>query len=157
MLSAPINQRIGSYTVCAEQPARWSVGGNRKLWVLAATVALGLGTGCFSPPEGAEERLAQLKLEGAELEKAVDHIEERLLGNQANLQLWDEMARRHRTISAVACKNHSAHFDAMVAHMELQQTKARGLKRRRVARASDQQFDTVLSRASSGSPSKSNN
>jgi len=105
---------------------------------LAATGVVLLGaTGCFSPPAEALARLEQVKAEGEALENAVDSLEERFLGNQANLAMWDEMARRHRMVSEVACKNHTEHFDQMVKKIVSMEEKARTLRRRRVARTSD--------------------
>ncbi|MDQ3264849.1 MAG: hypothetical protein M3Y59_14470 [Myxococcota bacterium] len=92
------------------------------------------GTGCFSPPPEALARLEEVKAEGETLTAAVDGLEERFLGNQANLALWNEMARRHRTVSQVACKNHTEHFDQMVQKIASMEEKARTLRRRRVAR-----------------------
>ena len=83
----------------------------------------------------AEQRLAVLETEAAQLDAALDTVEERLLGNQAQLQLWAELGRRHKQVSAVHTQQSGAHFEAMVAYMDRVQEKARGLKRRRVASA----------------------
>ncbi len=91
------------------------------------------GTGCFSPPPEALARLEEVKAEGETLTAAVDGLEERFLGNQANLALWNEMARRHQSVSQVACKNHTEHFDQMVKKIASMEEKARTLRRRRVA------------------------
>lgn len=100
-------------------------------------IAFGLlgATGCFSPSEESLARLEAVKAEGEELTLAVEGLEERFLGNQASLILWDELARRHQTVSAVACKNHTEHFDEMVKKIAAQEEKARTLRRRRVAQA----------------------
>jgi hypothetical protein len=58
-------------------------------------------------------------------------VEERLLGNQARMHLWQELGERHQQISAVHCKHADANLAAILDHEEKQQEKARKLKRRR--------------------------
>jgi hypothetical protein len=101
------------------------------LAALGGYALLGLG----GADAEAEARLAALEAEAEQLDVALDSVEERLLGNQAQLQLWAELGRRHKQVSAVHTQRSGAHFEAMVAYMERTQEKARTLKRRRVASA----------------------
>ena len=117
--------------------------GKRGTWMgrALALALLGLGaTGCSGGSDaGSEARLAALTAEGEQMDAALDAVEDRLLGNQAQLQLWAELGRRHKQVSAIHTQQSGAHLEAMVAYMDRMQEKARGLKRRRVASA-----DTVL-------------
>jgi hypothetical protein len=110
-----------------------------KALVLAFVALAGLGGyGLLALGDGdaaADARLAALEAEAEQMDVALDAVEERLLGNQAQLQLWAELGRRHKQVSAVHTQRSGAHFEAMVAYMERTQEKARGLKRRRVASA----------------------
>jgi len=111
-------------------------GGSWRARTLAlALLTLGTG-GCAggTPPEDAA-RLAALEAEGEQLDEALDTVEERLLGNQAQLQLWAELGRRHKQVSLVHTQHANAHLEQMVAFMERTQEKARKLKRQRVASA----------------------
>ena len=102
---------------------------------VAALMLIG-AVGCFSPPDEAVARLAEVEQENAALDDSLAALEERFLGNQYMVQMWQEMARRHQQISEVACEVHSAHFAAMSEHMEKQTEKARALKRQKsVAKA----------------------
>ncbi len=100
----------------------------------AKAAGLALLAGCANPLPAAEARLAEVKLHGREMDMALDQLEERLLGSQANVELWQEMAQRHQNVSALACENADAHFQGMVKNLERQDEKAH-LKRRRVASA----------------------
>lgn len=110
----------------------WSVGGYGKS-LLGACGCLLLAAGCVSEPRDAAERLAKLKQDGEALNRAADTIEERLMGNQANLHVWQELAERHKHVSAIATMNSNEHLLAMVKMLDKQQEKARKLKRSRVA------------------------
>src|SRR5687768_11693544 len=105
--------------------------GRRRAWGPARRLAvvlsaLGLGfSGCFSPPREAVERLEAVKREGEATDARLDVLEERLLGGQAKVQLWRELAARHQQVSAVACSNQSSHLDAMLANLDRQAEKAR--------------------------------
>jgi hypothetical protein len=105
--------------------------GNRGLALSVGVVALALASGCAEPPPDAEARLAALEAEGKQMAEALDTVEERLLGNQARLHLWQELGERHKTVSAVHCKHADANLAAMLEHHEKQEQKARKLKRRR--------------------------
>jgi hypothetical protein len=98
-----------------------------------AAVALSLSTGCMSPSQEAEERLAALEAEGQEMDIVLDSVEERLLGNQAMLQTWQEMGRRHQQVTQLHCQTSNSHLMALMQHYDKQEEKARQMKRRRVA------------------------
>ncbi|MFL5350916.1 MAG: hypothetical protein ACJ8AT_39615 [Hyalangium sp.] len=94
-----------------------------------AVVALSLAAGCAEPPPDAEARLAALEEEGKQMDAALDTVEDRLLGNQARMHLWQELGERHKTVSAIHCKHADANLAAILEHEERQEEKARKLKR----------------------------
>lgn len=101
----------------------WAVG-----WM-----ALTLWVGCARPPPDAEARLAELEAEGQKMDEALDNVEERLLGNQARMHVWQELGERHKQVSAVHCKHAHGNVEAIIEHEERQEQKARKLRRRHVA------------------------
>lgn len=106
--------------------------GRRRRWRLGlAAVALGLASGCVAPPDDAEERLAQLQAEEELMDAALDAVETRLLGNQAQMHLWQELERRHQQVSAIQCRVAEEHLQGMAKHLEKQEEKARQIHRRR--------------------------
>jgi hypothetical protein len=107
--------------------------GIRRMWLglTVAAVGLSLGTGCMSPSPEAEERLAALEAEAEEMDVALDDVEERLLGNQAMLQTWQEMGRRHQQVTQLHCQTADTHLMALMKHYDKQEEKARQMKRRR--------------------------
>src|SRR5687767_7222315 len=111
--------------------------GKRGLALSVGVVALALSAGCAEPPPDAEARLAALEAEGEKMDAALDTVEERLLGNQARVHLWQELGERHKYVSAVHCKHADANMAAMLEHQEKQEQKARKLKRRRHVAAVD--------------------
>lgn len=103
-------------------------------WALGVGVlALTLSAGCARPPPDAEARLAALEAEGQKMDEALDTVEERLLGNQARVHLWQELGERHKQVSAVHCKHAHGNVEAIIEHEERQDEKARKLRRRHVA------------------------
>jgi hypothetical protein len=94
-------------------------------------MALALSAGCAQPPPDAEARLAALEAEAQKMDEALDTVEERLLGNQARVHLWQELSERHKTVSAVHCKHAHGNVEAIIEHEEKQDEKARKLRRRR--------------------------
>jgi hypothetical protein len=105
-------------------------------WGLAlgvGVVALAVSSGCAQPPPEAEARLAALEAEGQKMDEALDTVEDRLLGNQARVHLWQEMGERHKEVSAVHCKHAHGNVEAIIEHEEKQEQKARKLRRRHVA------------------------
>ena len=110
----------------------------RAGWVVAAVVAVGpLAAGCDVGPSREEEarRLEEIARDGDALTQAADDLEDRMLADQSNLLLWQELARRHKQVSAIATVNHSEHFSSMVELLEHQAEKARKLKRHHEAEA----------------------
>jgi hypothetical protein len=107
-------------------------------------------SGCNPSSPSAADRLSRLSAQGAELERAVDEMEERLLGNQARVHLWQELARRHEHVSALACENLSAHAMAMAKRLDVQQEKRRARRGKQQARPeamSAAQVNTVRARS----------
>ena len=105
-------------------------------WVVAAVLGVGpFAVGCDAGPSPEEEarRLEAIQREGDALTRAADDLEDRMLADQANLLLWQELARRHKHVSAVATIANAEHFFSMVELLENQAEKARKLKRRHVA------------------------
>jgi hypothetical protein len=88
-----------------------------------------VGSGCAQAPKDGKARLEELNRQGLEMSVALDVVEERLLGAQANLQLWQEIAQRHQNVSAIACENLSNHASGMVRNQERQAEKSRSLRR----------------------------
>jgi uncharacterized protein YceH (UPF0502 family) len=116
-----------------------------KQGMVLAVLALALSTGCAEPPPDAEARLAALEAEGKQMDAALDNVEERLLGNQAQVHLWQELGRRHQQVSAIHCQHADTHMAAILEHHEKQEEKARQLKKRRRVAAVD---TTVLTSGS---------
>ena len=86
-------------------------------------------SGCFDPPAEAVARLKQTQAEGAAMDRALDGVEERLLGIQGKIQLWKELGERHREVTQVACTNSAFHLSQMASLSEQQTDKARRLRR----------------------------
>ena len=102
------------------------MGGNRALLLLGVVL---VAPGCFGPSAESQASLAQVKKEGRELERRLDDVEGRLLGNQAMVLEWQELGRRHQEVSAIACGNAVAHTAQMVALHERQLEKERAKRR----------------------------
>ena len=128
-------------------------------------MAVGMGaSGCGSGPSAEEEahRLEAIQREGDSLTQAADGLEDRMLADQSNLLLWQELARRHQHVSAVVTRNQLEHFSSMVELMEHQTEKARKLKRRHVAEADGEPDGSpgdqpALTRASAPGASRARN
>ncbi len=78
--------------------------------MLAAVLALACA------PKDREIRLERLAAERRALEKTFDHLEDRLVVNQARVRFWTEMRERHESVSAIACAVQDEHADAMALH-----------------------------------------
>jgi hypothetical protein len=112
--------------------------GGRRHWRLGlAAVALWLASGCGTPPEEAEARLAELQAEEERMDAALDEVETRLLGNQGKAHLWQELGRRHAQVSELQCRVADEHLASMVKHLEKQEAKARQVQKRRRMAAVD--------------------
>jgi hypothetical protein len=103
--------------------------GKRGMALAVAVVALSLGAGCIEPPPEAQARLEALQAEDAQLDAALDRMEDRLLANQARVHLWKELGERHQKVSAIHCQHADADLAAMLEFQEKQEEKARGLRR----------------------------
>lgn len=79
--------------------------------VAAALVAAACGGG----EVGA--RRDQVAAEGRDLERMMDHLEDRLLVNQARVRFWDEMRGRHESVTAVACASQEEHAEEMARRL----------------------------------------
>jgi hypothetical protein len=105
-----------------------------RVWALLAVLAAA-GLACDQSPRAAAERLSGLNARGAELERALEDVEERLVGNQARVHMWEEMGRRHEHVSALACENVSAHVVEMAKRLDVQHEKRRVRRGRPHARS----------------------
>lgn len=90
-------------------------------------------TGCFSPSDESRARLVAIETEGKQMEVTLDEVEERLLGNQAMLQSWQELGRRHREVTQLHCAQSESHLAAIVNLQESKQSRARRSPRNRMA------------------------
>jgi hypothetical protein len=100
---------------------------------VAAAVALGAcGRG------DAEIRRLRLEAEQQSLTATLDHLEDRLIVNQARVRFWREMQARHESITAIACATQQGHAEEM-ARLDLPgrpaERAAAGRRGTRVARA----------------------
>jgi hypothetical protein len=68
-----------------------------------------------APPDR-EVRIGRLQAERRSLEATFDHLEDRLLVNQARVRFWEEMRDRHESVSAIACASLDAHAQEMALH-----------------------------------------
>ncbi len=102
----------------------------RTAWFLVLSL-VPLSVGCFEPPKEAQARLEALKEQGRELDAAIDDVEERLLGSRATVSLWQEMAWRHKRVSAIACENVAGHAQQMEKYLAQQEAKDQNLRRQR--------------------------
>lgn len=122
------------------------------LWGIGAM----FGSGCFSAPPEAVARLEAVKAQAKSMDAALDEVEERLLGNQAAVHLWQEMGRRHRNVSAVACENAAQHVAAMEVHQDKQQKKKRRISQQRMQADRSKGSDRVTSVPVQGRRSRNN-
>lgn len=104
--------------------------GRRGVFAVLVPVMM-MSVGCFGPSDEAVARLAETKASGDALVKKFDGLEDRFLGNQANIKLYDELRSRHKSVSAIACANQSQHYTAMVKHMDKLTEKSRKMRRQR--------------------------
>ena len=64
------------------------------------------------------------------MDQALDAVEDRLMGSQGRLAMWNELGRRHQEVSAIQCKVADAHLAAIMKHDDKQDQKARTVKQR---------------------------
>lgn len=130
----------------------------KRLGLLGAGLGMLLGAGCFSPSAESLARIEEIKAEGDQLFVAVESVETRMLGNQANLMLWTELRRRHGQVAEIACENHTSHFNEMVKKFEQNEQKVRNMRRRRMAQAGSPAGEaTVVSTTARVSTKRRNN
>lgn len=77
--------------------------------VLAAVLALACA------PRDREIRLQRLAAERRALVATLDHLEDRLVVDQARVRFWREMRERHESVSAIACAVQDEHAQEMAA------------------------------------------
>ncbi|NTX05477.1 hypothetical protein HUA74_28335 [Myxococcus sp. CA051A] len=123
------------------------MGMQRWLGLSVVVVGLSVTTGCSTPSEESQERLAALEAEAEQLDAVLDNVEERLLGNQAMLQTWQEMGRRHQEVTQLHCQTSEPHMLARMKHYEKMEERVKQMRRRSSVAA----VDTVLT---SGKSSK---
>lgn len=70
-------------------------------------VASLLVVGCA--PRDRAIRLERLAAETRNLEATFDHLEDRLVVNQARVRFWQEMRSRHENVTAIACASLEDH------------------------------------------------
>lgn len=73
-----------------------------------AAAAVSLLAACGGSKE-LEVQRARLLAERHALEATFDHLEDRLLVNQARVRFWQEMRERHEGVTAVACTSLEQH------------------------------------------------
>jgi hypothetical protein len=101
----------------------------RRMWLgLTAVVGLVASTGCGRPEAEDEARLAELEAEAKQMDQALDAVEDRLVGSQGRLAMWNELGRRHQEVSAIQCKVADSHIAAILKHLDKQQQKGRMLR-----------------------------
>jgi hypothetical protein len=66
-----------------------------------------MGIACA--PRDRAIRLERLAAETRNLEATFDHLEDRLVVNQARVRFWQEMRSRHESVSAIACASLEEH------------------------------------------------
>jgi hypothetical protein len=127
-----------TFAVCsflhAGRPLSWEVSMGRPAALVALLAAAAL---CACGRRDAEIRRARLEAERQGLATTLDHLEDRLIVNQARVRFWREMQQRHESISAVACASQDAHA-ADMARLDLDPPGGRsaaGRRGTRVARA----------------------
>lgn len=77
--------------------------------VLAAVLALACA------PKDREIRLQRLAAERRALDTTFEHLEDRLVVNQARVRFWQEMRERHESVSAIACAVQDEHAEQMAS------------------------------------------
>ena len=90
--------------------ARWGLGAKRTGAVVASLLG---AAGCFSPSPEAVASLAAVQRDGALLQRQMENLEDRLLGNQAKVHFWAELSERHQNVSAIACESAASHLVSM--------------------------------------------
>ncbi|ABS24237.1 conserved hypothetical protein [Anaeromyxobacter sp. Fw109-5] len=87
-----------------------------RLRTLALAAAVSLLAACGASKE-LEVQRARLHAERRALEATFDHLEDRLLVNQARVRFWQEMRERHEGVTAVACTSLEQHAEEIARRM----------------------------------------
>ncbi len=82
----------------------------------APTIVLATLLALACAPKDREIRLQRLAAERRALDATFDHLEDRLIVNQARVRFWQEMRERHESVSAIACAVQDEHADEMALH-----------------------------------------
>lgn len=90
---------------------------------------LGAAIGCVKAPPESAQQLAETKQGEIELEHQLSQLEDRLLGAQAAVHMWQEIGRRREQVSVVACEIAGRHLEGMVKHFAHQVEKRRASHR----------------------------
>jgi hypothetical protein len=86
------------------------------LRTLALLAAVSLVAAC-GPSKELELTRAQLLAERRDLEATFDHLEDRLIVNQARVRFWTEMRERHEGVAAIACTSLEQHAEEIARRM----------------------------------------
>jgi hypothetical protein len=105
MLVTPGVRKLGRAGGIAPARRRPSVRALRILLTAAVAIACA--------PSDRAVRIERLETERRNLEATFDHLEDRLLVNQARVRFWQEMRERHESVSAIACASLDEHAEEM--------------------------------------------
>ena len=108
--------------------------GDRGLRATTTVLAVLVALACACAPKDREIRLERLAAERRALDRTFDHLEDRLVVNQARVRFWHEMRVRHESVSAIACAVQEEHAQEMAARGVPSPTRS-ALHRARVAAA----------------------
>jgi hypothetical protein len=78
-----------------------------RQFLLVGLLAMGCG------PRDADVRLRRLQVERQALLVQLDHLEDRMVADQARVRFWREMRQRHESVTAIACNNLDSHAESM--------------------------------------------
>jgi hypothetical protein len=101
-----------------------------RLGVGCCVLGLVAAPGCVKALPESAQRLVETKKSEIELEEQLSQLEERLLGAQAAVHMWQEIRRRHEQVSGVACENAERHLEGIFNHFEHQDEKQHAGHRR---------------------------
>jgi hypothetical protein len=90
--------------------------GEVRLRTLALLAAIPLFAAC-GPSKELEVKRAQLLAERRDLVATFDHLEDRLLVNQARVRFWSELRERHEGVTAIACTSLAHHAEEIARRM----------------------------------------
>lgn len=99
---------------------------------LSLLAALALLAACGRTARDLEVRRARLAAEQRDLVATLEHLEDRLLVNQARVRFWREMRDRHDGVTAVACASQEQHAEEMARHLAPLPTRAEARRARSV-------------------------